>query len=105
MKDLCDLFELNHLIEDPTRFKRSNPSCIDNFYTNNKTSFLIHLLSRLALLITITICTMLSSRFCEGPPKFIYYRSYNNYNKEEFENALKPRLLSSKNSEVVFLIF
>ena len=30
MKDLCDVFELNHLIKDPICFKSSNPSCIDN---------------------------------------------------------------------------
>ena len=39
MKDLCDMFELNHLIKDPTCFKSSNPSCIDNFYTNKMTTF------------------------------------------------------------------
>ena len=39
MKDLCDMFELNHLMKDPTCFKSSNPSCIDNFYTNKKIKF------------------------------------------------------------------
>ena len=39
MTDLCDMFELNHLIKDPTWFKRSNPSCIDNFYANKNTMF------------------------------------------------------------------
>ena len=39
MKDLCDMFELNHLIKDPKCFKSSNPSCIDNFYTNKMTTF------------------------------------------------------------------
>ena len=39
MKDLCDMFELSHLIKDPTCFKSSNTSCIDNFYTNKKTMF------------------------------------------------------------------
>ena len=38
-KDLCDLFELNHLIKDPTCFKSSHPSCIDNFYTNKNAMF------------------------------------------------------------------
>ena len=32
MKDLCDMFKLNHLINYPTFFKSSNSSCIDNFY-------------------------------------------------------------------------
>ena len=39
MKDLCDMFELNHLIKEPTYFKSSSPLCIDNFYTNTKKTF------------------------------------------------------------------
>ena len=39
MKNLCDMFELNHLIKDPTCFKSSNPSCIDNFHTNKHTKY------------------------------------------------------------------
>ena len=39
MKDLCDVFELNHLIKDPSCFKSSNSLCIDNFYTNENTMF------------------------------------------------------------------
>ena len=27
IKDLCDMFELNHLIKDPTCFKSWNPNC------------------------------------------------------------------------------
>ena len=41
MKDLCDMFELNHLIKDPACFQSSNSSCIDNFYTNNNTFFFL----------------------------------------------------------------
>ena len=39
MKDLCDMFKLSHLIKDPACFKSSNPSCIDNFYTNKNAMF------------------------------------------------------------------
>ena len=90
MKDLCDMFELNHLIKDPTCFKSSNPSCIDNFYTNKKTIFFN--LSTVDTGISdhdSWNCTMLRSTFCKGPSKFIYYRSYNNYNKEQSENVIK----------------
>ena len=48
---------------------------------------------------------MLRSAFCKGPPKFIYCRSYNNYNKEQFENVLKQRLVSSSNFEEFFDTF
>ena len=48
---------------------------------------------------------MVRSTFCKGPSKFIYYRSYNNYNKEQFENVLKQRLVSSSNFEDFFDTF
>ena len=51
------------------------------------------------------ICTTLRSTFCKGPAKFIYYKSYNNYNKEQFENVLKQRLVSSSNFEEFFDTF
>ena len=51
------------------------------------------------------ICSMLRSTFCKSPAKFIYYRSYNNYNKEKFENVLKQRLVSSSNFEEFFDTF
>ena len=48
---------------------------------------------------------MLRSLFCIGPAKFIYCWSYNNYNKEQFENVLKQRLVSSSNFEEFFDTF
>ena len=106
MKDLCDMFELNHLIKDPTCFKSSNPSCIDNFYTNKNTT----LFNSSTVETGISdhhslICTMLRSTFCKGLSKFTYYRSCNNYNKEQFENVLKQKLVSSSNFEEFFDTF
>ena len=43
VKDLCDKFELNHLIKDP--------ACIDNLYTNKKNMFF----NSFAVEITISI--------------------------------------------------
>ena len=106
MKDLCDVFELNHLIKDPTCFKSSKPSCIDNFYTNKNTMFFNSSTVETGISDHHSlICTMLRSTFCKGPSKFIYYRSYNNYNKEQFENVLKQRLVSSSNFEEFFDTF
>ena len=48
------------------------------------------------------ICIMLCSTFCKGPAKFTCYRSYNNYNKEQFENVLKQRLVGSSKFEEFF---
>ena len=106
MTDLCDMFESNHLIKDPTYFKGSNHSYIDNFYANKNTMF-----SNLSTIETgisdhhSLICTLLRSAFCKRPSKFIYCRSYSNYNKEQFENVLKQRLVSSSNFEEFFDTF
>ena len=94
MKDLCDMFEVIHLIKDPTRFKSSNPSCIGNFNTNKNTmSFNSSSVETSISDHHSLICTMLRSTFCKGPAKLIYYSFYNSYNKEEFENVLKQRLV------------
>ena len=72
MKELCDMFELNHLIKDPTCFKISNPS--NNFYTNQKQCFFnsstveTGISDRHSL-----ICTMFHPTFCKGPAQCIYY--------------------------------
>ena len=39
MKDLYDMFDLNHLMKGSACFKSSTASYIDNFYTNKKASF------------------------------------------------------------------
>ena len=95
MKDLCDMFELNHLIKDLTCFKSSHPSCIDNFCTNKNTMFFN----------SSTVETGISDHHSKVPSKFIYYRFYNNYNKEQFENVLKQRSVSSSNFEEFFDTF
>ena len=104
MKDLCDMFELNNLIKDPTCFKSSNTSFIDNFYTNKNAMFFNS--STVETGISDhhgLICAMLRLTFYKGLSRFIYYRSYNNCNKEQFENVLKQRLVSSSNFEDTFL--
>ena len=45
-KDLCDTFELKNFIKDSTCFGSLNLSCIDNFYTNKKTSFFLFIYCR-----------------------------------------------------------
>ena len=105
MKSLCDTFELNHLIEDPTFFKSSNPSCNRYFYTNKKAMFLNSSTVKTDISDHHSlICTMLRSSFCKGPTKF-RYRFYYNYNKGQFENVLKQRLVSSSSFEDFFDTF
>ena len=79
------MFELNHLIKDPTCFKSSKRSCSDdsdNFYTNKNIMFFNSSTVETGISDNHNlICTMFCSTFCKGPPKFFYNRSYNNYNK------------------------
>ena len=90
----------------PAMNKSSNPSCVDNFYTSkNKMFFNSSTVETGVSDHHSLICTMLRSTFCKGPSKFIYYRSCNNYNKEQFENLLKQRLVSSSNFEEFFDTF
>ena len=106
MKELCNIFELNHLVKDQIRFKISNHSCIENFYTNKNATFFNS--SSVETGISdhhILVCTMLRSIFCKGLAKFIYYRSYKKYNKEQFEKFLNKRLVSSSNFEQFFDVF
>ena len=106
MKDLCDMFELKHLIKDPTCFKSSNLSCTDNFYTNKNKMFFNSSTVETGISDQHSlICTMLRPTLCKGPSKFICYRSCNNYNKEQLENVLKQRLVSSSNFEEFFDTF
>ena len=80
MKDMCDMFELNHLIKDPTCFKSPKPSYIDNFYTNKKKTFFNSSTVKTGISDHhFLICTMLCSIFRKGPAKVINYRSYKNY--------------------------
>ena len=68
MKDLCNMFELNHLIEDPKCFKSSDSSCIDNFYLSKKITFFNS--STVETDISdhhSLICTIFRSTFCKGP--------------------------------------
>ena len=88
MKDLCDMFDLYQL------------------YTNKKTTF-----SNLSTFKTgisdhhSFIRAVFHPTFFKGLAKFLYDRSYNNYNKEQFKNVLKRRLVSASNFEVFFDTF
>ena len=79
--------------------------CISSILTKRQL-FLIYLLSRQAFLITIvSFVQYFNPTFFKGPAKFLYDRSYNNYNKEQFKNVLKRRLVSASNFEVFFDTF
>ena len=87
-------------------FQKLKPLMCDNFYTNKNAMFFNSSTVETSLSDHHSlICTMLRSTFCKDPSKFIYYRFYNNYNKEQLENVLKQRLVSSSNFEEFFDTF
>ena len=95
MKNLCGIFELNHLIKDPTCFKSLNLSFIDNFYSNKKASFFNLSLVETDLLITMVwFIQCFAQHFVKVQQ--IYCRSSNNYNKEQFQNVLKKEISQHK---------
>ena len=53
MNDLCDTFELNHLIKTQHVSKVETPHVLMFSILTKRQRFLVHLLSRLAFLITI----------------------------------------------------
>ena len=63
MKNLYDMFELNHLIKDPTFFQSSDASCIYNFYTNKKTMFSNSFTVKTGISYHSLICIMFHSTF------------------------------------------
>ena len=84
-------------------FQKLKPLKTDNLYTNKKTSFLNSSTVEIGISYDHSlIFAMFRLTFCKGPSRFIYYRPYNNYNKEEFKNAFKQRLVSSSNFEEFF---
>ena len=92
--------DMNHLIKEPTRFRSSNSSWIS--ILTKRQPFLIQTVktgisNHHSLICTFALLNIL--------PKFIYIKSYSNYNKEEFENVLKQRLVSSSNFEEFFDTF
>ena len=93
---------LNQIIS----FKISDPSCIADFYINKKAMLFNSSTVKISTSDNHSlICTMLRSTQSKGPAKLIYYRSYNSHNKEQFENVLKQRLVSSSNFEEFFDTF
>ena len=84
------MFESKNLTKGPTYFESLNHPCIDNLYTNTKTLFFNYYTVEASTSDHHSlICTIPRSTFCKGPPKLIHCRSYNSYNKEEFETVLK----------------
>ena len=92
-QNLKEIYDLSPLIREPTCFQSHNPTCIDNFLTNQKGMFELRRLFETGLsdhhkLISV----VMKSAFFRGPPRKKVYRSYKNIDLEHFNIALKSEL-------------
>ena len=88
LSELIDDHELCALISEPTCFKSINPTCIDNFLTNKKTSFIKTLTFEMGVFDHHKLIgTMLRSTFSKGKPKKMFYHCHTNFdNKKKKKN-------------------
>ena len=94
MKDFCDTYNLENLINEPTCFKNPHsPSSIDVMLTNRKHSFQNSMVIETGLSdyhkMTISI---LKTFFKKKMPVKINYRSYKNFIQDDFRNDLSIAL-------------
>ena len=87
------IYDLSPLIKESTYFPSHNPTCIDNFLTNQKA------MSKLSRLFETglsdhqkLISVVMKSGVFRGPPRKKVYRSYKNFDFEQFIIALKSEL-------------
>ena len=99
LQNLMEMYDLSPVIKEPICFQSHNPTCIDNFLTNQKAMFKVSRLFETGLsyhhkLISVV---MRSGILC-GPPWKKVYRSYKNFGLEHFNIALKNKLKKLNNS-------
>ena len=94
MKDFCELYDLENLIREPTCFKNAeNPSSIDVILTNSKNSFQNSIAIETGLSdhhkMVVTVLKIYTKK---KEPIKINYRSFKNFDKQNFRNDLKQNL-------------
>ena len=94
MTDFCDMYNLHNLITEPTCYKNpNNTSSIDLMLTNSKYSFQnsVTVETGLSDFHKMTI-SVLKMYFKKGEPIAINYRSYKQFNQNDFRNELLRNL-------------
>ena len=94
LNDFCDIYNFKNFVKKPTCYKNpDNPSCIDLFLPNRPITFQC----------TTTIGTgisdlhklvvaVLKNFYKKQRPKIIHYRSYKNFENDNFRQDLKKEL-------------
>ena len=91
LKLFLDKYHAKNIVKDKTCFKNvNNPSCIDLFITNQSRSFqntktIASGLSDFHKL----VLTVFKTKFEKQKPKTVNYRSYRNFNENQFKNHLR----------------
>ena len=98
LKNFMCSFDLESLINSPTCYKSTNPSCIDLILTNKQNHFMKSATFETGLsdhhkLIT----TILRKTISKGNSKKMFYRDYKRFDQKKFETELKFKLNSQTN--------
>ena len=98
LKNFMCSFDLESLINSPTCYKSTNPSCIDLILTNKKNHFMKSATFETGFsdhhkLIT----TILRKTISKGNSKKMFYRDYKRFDQKKFETELKFKLNSQTN--------
>ena len=80
---LIQAYNLNNLINKPTCFQSNTPTCIDLILTNTYTYMTLYLYLRISDHHKL-VSTILKSGSFKGTPKIKIYRSYKNFELENF---------------------
>ena len=88
LADLCDLFNLDCLINEPTRLSQSSSSLIDVILTNNKCRFLSSGVLEPHLSDHHLVYTVMRISYTLHRSRKVICRSYKAYNKDQFVTDL-----------------
>ena len=89
---------MNNLINKPTCFQSNTPTCIDLILTNKKDLFKLSNTFETGISDHHKlVSTILKSGSFKGTPKIKIYRSYKNFELENFDRILKDKLEKLKN--------
>ena len=99
LQNIMQIYNLSPLIKKPTCFQSHNPTCIDNFLTNQEAMFkLSRLFESGSSDHHKLISAVMKSGIFRGPPRKKVYSTYKNFALEHFKMGLKNELEKLNNS-------
>lgn len=107
LKPFLDQYNATNIVKEKTCFKNvNNPSCIDLFITNQNRSFqnTTAIASGLSDFHKMVL-TVFKTKFEKQKPKIIYYRSYKNFNEDQFKSDLRGHSHLCTSNEIFEKVF